>query len=104
MASRKTKAKPRTKAGNDQATAKARRIAFAESYLSSAGNITKAALAAGFSPKTAAQQGSRLLKHVEVQQIIQQRRAEVVAIAREKTQLTVEKVLTSLARRPVRHP
>lgn len=40
-------------------------------------NATQAAIRAGYSPKTAAAQGSRLLKNVEVQQAIAQRQAQV---------------------------
>jgi glycine/D-amino acid oxidase-like deaminating enzyme len=74
-----------------------RRKRFAEAYLLNDGNITKAALAVGFAPRSAAQQGSRLLKNDEVQQLIQQRREQVLVAAQEKVQLTTEAVLRSLA-------
>lgn len=70
-----------------------RRKHFAEAYLTNGGNATKAAMAVGFSPKTAHAQGSRLLKHVEIQSILQQRRTEL-AISYE---LTTEAVVKSLA-------
>lgn len=40
--------------------------AFVEAYLRNGGNATQAALAAGYSEKTAYAQGCRLLKHVEI--------------------------------------
>ena len=48
----------------------AKQKAFAEAY---DGNGTEAALKAGYSPKTAAFQASRLLKNVKVQAIIKSR-------------------------------
>lgn len=42
---------------------------FVTEYIKS-GNATQAAIAAGYSEKTAYSQGSRLLKHVEVQQYL----------------------------------
>ena len=54
----------------------ARQQAFVEAY---AGNATTAALAAGYSPKTAYSQGQRLLKLVEVQGAIKAREAQRLA-------------------------
>jgi phage terminase small subunit len=68
---------------------------FIEAYLGDAdGHITKAALAAGYSQRTAAQQGSRLLKKVEIQQAIQQRQAKRAEIA----DVTAAQVIKELAR------
>lgn len=75
-------------------TANARRARFIEALLSNGENITQAALAAGFSPKSAAQQGSRLLKHVEVQHALNIRRAEVL----DKFKLTTERTYQEIAR------
>lgn len=75
-------------------TANARRQRFIEALLSNGENITQAALAAGFSPNSAAQQGSRLLKHVEVQQALNIRRAEVL----DKFKLTTERTYQEIAR------
>lgn len=52
--------------------------AFANAYLKS-GNITQAAIAAGYSEKTAHSQGSRLLKNVKVRTEIERRQAKIVA-------------------------
>lgn len=96
MASCKPPAPP-AKKGSSAQEAAARRQAFVEAYLLNDGNITKAALAVGFSPKTAAQQGSRLFKHVEVQQAIQHRREQVLTAAQEEVELTTKAVLKNLA-------
>lgn len=69
------RSQPRKTAAPD--AAKHRRKLFAEALLSNGGNKTEAALAAGFSPATAGQQGSRLFKHVEVQHLIEQARSRV---------------------------
>jgi phage terminase small subunit len=68
---------------------------FIDAFLGDAnGHITKAALAAGYSPRTAAQQGSRLLKRVEIQQAIQHRQARRAEIA----DVTAAQVIRELAR------
>lgn len=87
------KAKPRVKPGSSQDNADSRRKAFIEAYLTNGGNASQAAVAAGFSEKTAGAAGSRLLKHVEVSTQIQQRRAKLA----EKYELTTESVIRSLA-------
>ena len=51
----------------------ARQRAFVESYK---GNATEAAIAAGYSAKTAYSQGGRLLKNAEVSQAIQERESK----------------------------
>jgi len=57
-------------------------------------NATQAALRAGYSPKTAASQGERLLRNVEVTQALL-----VARKAREdRTQITQDRVLKELAR------
>jgi len=54
----------------------AKRQAFVDAW---EGNATAAALAAGYSPKTAYSQGQRLLKTVEVQEAIKAREAQRLA-------------------------
>lgn len=54
----------------------AKRQAFVDAW---EGNATAAALAAGYSPKTAYSQGQRLLKNVEVQAAIKAREAQRLA-------------------------
>lgn len=85
--------KPRIKAGQSKQSAEQRRKLFVEALLSNNENVTKAALAAGFSPKSAASQGSRLLKNDKVQQELSNRRADLLA----KVKLTTESVLNSAA-------
>ncbi|MFB0847325.1 terminase small subunit [Paenibacillus oleatilyticus] len=46
------------------------KMIFVTEYLKNGNNATLAAIAAGYSEKTAASQGSRLLKSVEVQQYL----------------------------------
>ena len=87
-------AKKRSKAGNTQEDAEHRRKLFAEAYLTNGGNASQAAVSAGFSEKTAGAAGSRLLKHVAVSTLIQQRRKVVV----EKMELTTERTLREIAR------
>ena len=89
---KKKAAKPK-RACNAQHDAHLRRKRFAEAYLTNGSNASQAAMAAGYSEKTAYAAGSRLLKHVEVSTIIQQRRAELA----KKYELTTESVIKSLA-------
>ena len=55
-------------------------------------NITKAAIQAGYSEKTAYSSGQRLLKNVEIQNYIQ----ELMNKRSEKVQITAENVLQSI--------
>lgn len=82
----------RAKPGTTKQSAEDRRTLFVEAYLSNGQNITQAALAAGFSPKSAASQGSRLLKDAKIQQVIDARRGALM----EKAQLTTESLYLSL--------
>lgn len=75
-------------------TPKDRRRLFAEAYLSNNGHATNAALAAGFSAKTAASQGSRMLKNVEVRALLDNRQTETLS----GMQITTERVLEETAR------
>ena len=59
-------------------------------------SITDAAIEAKFSEKTAASQGSRLLKNVKVAHYIQQAKAEVTERVIETSIVTKEKVLASI--------
>ena len=71
-------------------TAKQQR--FCDEYLIDL-NATQAAIRAGYSEKTAYSMGQRLLKNVEVQNCIQERKAERV----ERTEITQDMVLRELA-------
>lgn len=63
------------------------------------GNQTQAALAAGYSPGSAAEKaGHRLSQDVRAQELLARRRAEVKAQAEQNTGLSVERTLKELAR------
>lgn len=87
-------AKPRTKAGTSKEAADARKVAFAEAYIANKRNGKQAAIVAGFSPKTAEVQASRLLKEIKVQELIAARSNELA----EKHELTTESVIAELSK------
>lgn len=72
---------------------KQRRTRFVKEYLLEQ-NATKAAIAAGYSAKTAHAQGSRLLKNAEVRARIEQKNTEL----NNKLDLTAERLKAELAR------
>lgn len=84
----------RVKAGNGQATAAARRAQFVQAYIANGNNATQAAIAAGYSPKTAYSLGQRLLKNVEVSGQL----ADSARKLAESTGLNSERVLQEVAR------
>lgn len=86
------KTRARAKAGHPAGSAEQRRKLFVEALLSNGENVTQAALAAGFSPNSAASQGSRLLKNAKIRQLLDSRRADLL----QKAELTTEKILVSL--------
>lgn len=94
MTKPKAPKRKRTEAGHGKVSTEARHSTFVEAYLSNGGNVTKAALAAGFSPKTAASQGSRLLKNVKIRQIIDNRQTVVLSEMR----IDADRVLEETAR------
>jgi phage terminase small subunit len=65
---------------------------FAQEYLVDL-NATAAAIRAGYSPKTATEQGSRLLTNVKVQEEIQRRQVKL----QNKLEITQERVIEELA-------
>jgi phage terminase small subunit len=82
----------RAKAGTSKQAAEDRRKRFAEAYIANGGNATEAAKAAGYSEKTARQQGARLLSDVSIQRRIAERRESLV----KKYELTTEMVTRSI--------
>ena len=84
----------RGKAGTSKAQAAQSRSLFIEAMAANGGNATQAAIAAGYSPKTAKQQGSRLLTDVDVLKGVRAARERASANAR----LTADAVMVSLAR------
>lgn len=85
-------------AAQSAGSAEQRRKLFIEAFLSNGENVTKAAVAAGFSEKSAASQGSRLLKSAKVQQELDSRRGEALARVQEQTGITLERTLREIAR------
>jgi phage terminase small subunit len=66
---------------------------FAQAYATNGFNATQAALEAGYSPRTAMQQGQRLLKNVDLQRLI----SEFTVPVMDKNELTFERVLRLVA-------
>ncbi len=87
-----TKNKP--KAGTSKEAAEQRKRLFVEAYISNGGNGKQAAIAAGFAPKAAAQQASRLLTDANVSQLIRERSQKLA----QKMELTTERTLREVAR------
>lgn len=94
MATAKKAPARKNSAGHGAASTEQRKKLFIEAFLSNGGNITAAGVSAGFSPKTAAQQGSRLFRKVEVQAEIQRRQQKL----NEKLELSTERTLREIAR------
>ena len=86
MAKQKTKSRP----GKNGLTDKQKR--FCDEYLCDM-NATQAAIRAGYSPKTAEQTASRLLRNVKVQEYIAKRQKELSR----STEITQERVIKELA-------
>lgn len=93
-----TKAAKKAKPGQNAASTEQRRKLFIEAYLLNGENGTQAAIAAGFSEKTAASQASRLLKNVKVQQELNSRRSAALAKVQKDTGITLERTLREIAR------
>lgn len=81
------------KPSSSQSSATVRRKVFVERYLVNGNNATEAAKFAGFSEKTAASQGARLLAHPAVKALIGTRAEQVVVAA----QLTTERWAKEMA-------
>jgi phage terminase small subunit len=94
----RAKAPRKSMAAQNAGSAEQRRKLFIEAFLSNGENVTQAAVAAGFSPKTAASQGSRLLRAVKVQQELDSRRGEALAKVQKDTGITLERTLREIAR------
>lgn len=93
-AKKKGKAKVRPKAGNAKGTADQRMALFLDEYIRNGENGKMAAIVAGYSPKTAEQAASRLLRHVKVKTALAARRESL----KEKSGLSVERTLREVAR------
>jgi phage terminase small subunit len=84
----------RIKAGTSTRAAKLKRKLFAEAFVQNGGNATRAAIAAGYAPRSAGVTGSRLLRESNVKVAV--REAEERALG--KARLSTERVLRELER------
>ena len=73
-----------------------KREAFIREYLIDE-NATQAAIRAGYSPRTAGQQGYRLLKDAQISTAIEQARSKVIERISDRYEVTTEKLIHSLA-------
>lgn len=87
---RKVAAKPSSRRGSTEA----RQRRFVDAYFAHNENVSAAMRSLGYSPHTVGAQGSRMLKDVKIQEMIKKRREELA----QKTALTAEEVIASLAR------
>lgn len=90
----KSAPQPKQKAGTSKEAAEQRKRLFVEAYIANGGNGKQAAIAAGFAPKAAAQQASRLLTDANVSQLIRERSQKLA----QKMELTTERTLREVAR------
>ncbi len=79
-----------------------RRTVFVEAYITNGGNATEAAREAGFSPKTAASQGQRLLKDAYVSTRIAARAKEIAEKYRMTTELAARSIVQELTFDPAK--
>ena len=94
MAAAKTKKVVRAdKAGTSKQAALDRKKLFAEAYIANGGNASEAAKSAGYSEKTAYSAGHRLLRDVEVREILDSRQSALA----NKYELTSEAIIKSIA-------
>lgn len=83
----------RTKAGTAALVSAQRRERFVTEYLGNGGNQTQAAIAAGFSERTASLTGHRLIREPKVAQLLAARREELS----KKYEITPDLVFRSMA-------
>ncbi|WP_035350839.1 terminase small subunit [Edaphobacter aggregans] len=67
---------------------------FVAEYIANGMNATRAAISAGYSAKTANEQGSRLLANVSVAAVVDAKKAKILG----KLEITAEKVLQEIAK------
>jgi phage terminase small subunit len=91
---KKRAAPQRTKAGSSREETKRRKANFIEAYIANGGNATQAAVTAGYSERTAKQQGSRLLTDVDIKAVLDARARSLA----DRYRLNTENVLKETAR------
>lgn len=89
----KAKAPPEKKAAKPKKRSAQRASLFVEAYIANGGNATEAAIAVGYSPRSAGNQGGRMMKNDEVRAGIETRQSEL----RSQFKLTTENVLRNMA-------
>lgn len=82
------------KAGTGKEATARRRARFVDAVIANGGNATQAAIAAGYSEKTARQQAARLLSDVSISAAIAQRSRALT----EQFELSAERTLREMAR------
>lgn len=90
---KQTKVTRADKAGTSSQAAADRKKLFAEAYIANGGNASEAAKSAGYSAKTARQQGARLLSDVYIRSILDERQNALA----NKYELTAEAIIKSIA-------
>jgi phage terminase small subunit len=90
------------KQGTGKDAAEERKSRFIEAYMANGGNATDAAKQAGYSERTAGQQGSRLLKDVKVASEIARRSKKVAQKYELTTELVVKTIVQELSFDPAR--
>lgn len=90
--------KKKAKAGTSKASTAQRKALFVEAYITNGGNATEAAIAAGFTKRSAGSRGHELVKDREISAAISQRKAEALESAKEITGLSIERTLREVAR------
>lgn len=86
--------KKKGKAGTSREAAEQKRLAFVEHYLANGSNASQAAIAAGYSAKTAGVTGAKMLKDPRVKLILEQRTAAIF----DNLKITSERTLLERAR------
>ena len=83
---------PATKAGTSKRSAAQKREIFVEAFFANGENATQAAIAAGFSAKTAGVTGAKMLKDPRILQKVEERRKELIKDMRLDTERLCQEV------------
>lgn len=91
-----------TRPGTRKDAVSLRKFVFVETYIANGGNATEAAKEAGYSPKTAASQGQRLLKDADISARISGRAKEIAEKYRMTTELVARSIIQELTFDPAK--
>lgn len=97
-----SKKAPKVKAGTSKEAAQARKRLFVDAYIANGGNASDAAKMAGYSPKTAHVQGSRLLRDVFISGEIEKRSKKLANKYELTSDLVVKTIVQELQFDPAR--